>query len=177
MDDRSTRIAALVTPTIESLGYEVVRVLVSGSQRPTLQIMAERADGQPMTVEDCATLSRGLSPVLDVDDPIIGAYVLEVSSPGLDRPLTRLKDFVRFAGQEARLEVREALEGRKRFRGVLQGVEGTVIHLLTAEGEKIAVPFALLQRAKLVLTDALIAASLAGHLADAAAEGRVVEED
>lgn len=124
-----TRIEALITPAVQAMGYDVVRVLVSGQQRPVLQVMAERVDGAPMTVDDCADISRALSALLDVEDPITGAYTLEVSSPGIDRPLTRLADFVRFAGFEARVESALPIDGRKRFRGTLMGVQDEQVRI------------------------------------------------
>jgi len=156
--DATGRIEQIITPSVEALGYEIVRVLLLGGQRPTLQIMAERIDGAPMTVEDCADISRSVSALLDVEDPIAGAYTLEVSSPGLDRPLTRLKDFERFAGFTAKLETRLAIDGRKRFRGMLKGVEGEEI-ILDAEGGPARVPFDNVLRAKLVITDELLRAA------------------
>ena len=140
------------------MGYEVVRVQISGGQRAILQIMAERADGAPMTVEDCADISRSVSALLDVEDPIREAYTLEVSSPGIDRPLTRLKDFERFAGFEARLESRMAIDGRKRFKGMLKGVEDGLVCIDTEQGAA-RLEFDNILRAKLVLTDELIRAS------------------
>ena len=140
------------------MGYEVVRVQLSGGRRPVLQVMAERTDGAPMTVDDCADISRTVSALLDVEDPIAGAYHLEVSSPGIDRPLTRLKDFERFAGHEARIETRALIDGRRRFKGVLRGVAGEVVRMETEDGAVTELPFAGILRAKLVLTDALIAA-------------------
>ncbi len=152
------RIYELVRPTAESLGYALVRVQVSGRQRVRLQIMAERADDQPMMVDDCATLSRALSAVLDIDDPIGSAYTLEVSSPGIDRPLVRLADFDRFAGLEARIELARPVDGRRRFRGRLLGTRGPAVRLaVEGQEQEIEVPHADIQRAKLVLTDELLA--------------------
>ncbi|WP_448192089.1 ribosome maturation factor RimP [Azospirillum sp. sgz301742] len=152
------RIEQIIAPSVEALGYEIVRVLLLGGQRPTLQIMAERSDGAPMTVEDCADISRSVSALLDVEDPIAGAYTLEVSSPGLDRPLTRLKDFERFAGFTAKLETRLAIDGRKRFKGTLTGIEGDDV-LLDSEIGPTRVPFDNVLRAKLVITDELLRAA------------------
>jgi ribosome maturation factor RimP len=135
-----------------------VRVLLSGDRRVHLQIMAERHDGGGMQVEDCARLSRAVSAVLEVEDPIAGSFELEVSSPGLDRPLTRLADFARFAGHEAKLETSLPIDGRRRWRGRLLGVTGENIRLAFDEGE-IEVPFRVLAKAKLVLTDDLLAAA------------------
>jgi ribosome maturation factor RimP len=155
------RLAELLRPTIEGLGFELVRVRLIGSKTPTLQIMAERPDGR-MEVEDCATLSRSLSAVLDVEDPIDGEYTLEVSSPGIDRPLTRPEDFERWKGFVAKLETDAPIDGRKRFKGVLTGRTGDDVGIETEAGAA-AIPFLALSDAKLVLTDELIAASLKGQ--------------
>jgi ribosome maturation factor RimP len=157
------RLAGIVTPMIESLGFELVRLRLMGGKRAVLQIMADRPEGG-IEVDDCAKISRAVSAVLDVEDPISGEYVLEVSSPGIDRPLTRMKDFERYAGYEARLETGELIDGRKRFKGVLQGVEDGEVLIEIPEGT-IGLAFDLLADAKLVLTDALIAESLAGRKA------------
>jgi ribosome maturation factor RimP len=154
------RIEAIVGPSIEALGYDLVRVMMTGGRRPTLQIMAERADGSGMNVDDCAKISRTISAVLDVEDPIAGEYTLEVSSPGIDRPLTRLKDFRRFAGFEARVDMAELIDGRKRFSGRLVGVDDADRVLVETEpGARQALPFEGIARAKLILTDELVAAS------------------
>jgi ribosome maturation factor RimP len=158
-------IADLIAPSIEALGYEVVRVTLAGSQRKVLQIMAEPKDGRVMAVEDCARVSRAVSAILDVEDPISGAYSLEVSSPGIDRPLTRPKDFDRFAGHEAKIETHEPVDGRKRFKGILKGVADESVKI-DSEGAELALPLNQIAKAKLVLTDALIAA----HEAAAEAE-------
>ncbi|NUB26389.1 ribosome maturation factor RimP [Azospirillum brasilense] len=152
------RIEQIITPSVEAMGYELVRVQLTGGQRMVLQVMAERADGAPMTVEDCADISRAISAVLDVEDPIKSAYTLEVSSPGIDRPLTRLKDFERFAGFEAKLETRLAVDGRKRFKGMLKGVEDGLVCVESEQGAA-RLEFDNILRAKLVLTDELIRAS------------------
>ena len=110
--DQAKRIEKIITPTVEDLGFEIVRVAITGSQHPRLQIMAERKDGSGIDVEDCATISRGISAVMDVEDPITDAFTLEVSSPGIDRPLTRLKDFVTWAGFDDRVELRPDIVGR-----------------------------------------------------------------
>jgi ribosome maturation factor RimP len=156
-------IAELIAPSLDGMGYALVRVAFSGGRRATLQIMAERKDGVPMTVEDCADISRAVSALLDVADPIDGAYNLEVSSPGIDRPLVRPEDFVRFAGFEARVELQHGLEGRKRFRGKLLGFDDGKVRLVTETGDVVALPYADVARAKLVLTDDLIAAASAKH--------------
>ncbi len=140
------------------MGYEIVRVQLSGGRRPVLQIMAERVDGAPMTVDDCADISRTVSALLDVEDPISGAYHLEVSSPGIDRPLTRLKDFERYAGFEARIETKALIDGRRRFKGVLKGTAGETVRVEIEGGALAELPFGGILRAKLVLSDALIAA-------------------
>lgn len=157
------RVAALVTPTIEGMGYELVRLRFTGAggDHATLQVMAERPDGR-MTIDDCAELSRALSAVLDVEDPIDRAYRLEVSSPGIDRPLTRLKDFARWAGHEAKVELRHPMDGRKRFRGLLKGVDGEAI-VIDVEGTEWRLPFGDVAEGKLVLTDALIAQATAAQ--------------
>lgn len=168
--DLERRIAALVTPTIEGLGYELVRVLIAGGREGRLQIMAERADGGPMSVEDCAAISRSVSAVLDVEDPIPHAYELEVSSPGIDRPLTRPKDWTRWAGHVARVELNEPIDGRRRVKGVVIGLDGDVARMKTDDGTEIGVPLSAVHRAKLVLTDALIKES--AKTDDAGADGR-----
>jgi ribosome maturation factor RimP len=160
----SARVAGIVEPVIEGLGYRLVRVRVSGSDGCTVQVMAERADGT-MTIEDCEICSRALSPVLDADDPVDRAYRLEVSSPGIDRPLVRQSDFVRYANNFVKVEMAVAVEGRKRFRGQLLGAEGNMARIRrddAAAGETadIMLPIEDMAEAKLVLTDALIAESL-----------------
>lgn len=160
--DLQQRLESLISPSLESMGYELVRVMFQGRTRPTLQIMAERADGKPMTVDDCADISRSLSAVLDVEDPIQAAYVLEVSSPGIDRPLTRSKDFVAWAGFEAKIETLGAVDGRKRFRGTLAGLDDSGRVSLQTETGPVAIDLADIKVAKLVLTDALIDAVTKG---------------
>jgi ribosome maturation factor RimP len=155
----ATKIEGLLAPTLEALGYSIVRVQLTSGQRATLQIMAERRDGTAMSVDDCAEISRAASAVLDVEDPIPSAYQLEVSSPGIDRPLTRREDFTRFAGFEAKLETDRLLDGRRRFKGRLLGVDETGT-IRVRDGEiEYAVPFDAVAKAKLVLTDDLIANS------------------
>lgn len=136
------RIAETIEPALAAMGYEIVRVQLGGGRRSaTLQIMCDRLDGQGLTLDDCAEISRLASAVLDVEDPITGEYTLEVSSPGLDRPLTRPKDFDRFAGCEARIELSLPVDGRKRFRGVLRGLEGETVLLETGDGPcRLALP-------------------------------------
>ncbi|MEX2455123.1 MAG: ribosome maturation factor RimP [Rhodospirillaceae bacterium] len=155
--DQTTFIGTLVEPSLRAMGYELVRVHLSGSENLRLQIMAERIDREEMTVEDCADISRNVSALLDVEDPIRNPYTLEVSSPGIDRPLVRFADYDRFSGHQARVESVEEVNGRKRFVGALAGTEGDSI-LIEVDGEIHSIPFDFIRRAKLVLTDELIAA-------------------
>jgi len=155
------RIAHIVEPIAADLGYDLVRVKVSGLNGMTVQIMAERPDGV-MTVDDCELLSRNISPAMDVADPIGREYHLEVSSPGIDRPLTRARDFATWAGHEAKLEMDRPIDGRKRFRGTLLGVkdESLGLRLLdTPEAGEVWLPLGEIGEAKLVLTDALLNAA------------------
>ncbi len=154
MTDLLRQIEDIVAPTIVGMGYELVRVAMS--RGGTLQIMVEPADGGPMDVEGCAVLSRALSAVLDVEDPISSPYTLEVSSPGIDRPLTRAKDYARWTGHIARLETAEPVDGRRRFKGTLLGLEGDVVKLRLDDGQETGVPLASVSKAKLEMTDALI---------------------
>lgn len=151
-------IARMIEPSLGAMGYRVVRVVVTSGRRPTLQVMAERLDDAAMTVEDCAAISHSVSALLDVADPIAGAYTLEVSSPGIDRPLVRAEDYDRFSGYQAKIELSEPVGGRKRFRGCLLGVADGEIRLATDTGEA-RLPLGAVARAKLVLTDDLIAAA------------------
>jgi ribosome maturation factor RimP len=154
------RIGGLLGPAAEGLGYELVRVMLAGGGRDgRLQVMAERRDGGPMTIDDCERLSRTISAILDVEDPIAGAYTLEVSSPGIDRPLVRRKDWERWTGHVARVELHEPLDGRKRFKGVLLGLDGDDVRLRLEDGTEVRLPLPRVWRGKLVLTDALIAES------------------
>jgi ribosome maturation factor RimP len=160
----SARVATIVEPVIEQLGYRLVRVRVSGAEGCTVQIMAERPDGS-MTVEDCEAVSRTLSPVLDVADPIDRAYRLEISSPGIDRPLVRKSDFERYAGHVARIETAMPIQGRKRFRGTLMGTEGEAARIrrddaTESEEAEILLPIEEMSEARLVLTDQLVAEAL-----------------
>ena len=154
---KAAQVESLIGPSLTDMGYDIVRVMLSGDRRAKLQVMVERRDGAGMTVDDCAGISRAVAAILDVSDPIASAYVLEVSSPGLDRPLTRLGDFARFAGFEARVETRMPVEGQRRFRGRLLGLDGARVQLATDKGE-ITIDFADVAKAKLILTDELIAA-------------------
>jgi ribosome maturation factor RimP len=159
----AARVAALVTPVLGGLGYRLVRVKVSGADGCTVQIMAERPDGT-MQIEDCETVSRALSSVFEESDPVDRAYRLEISSPGIDRPLVRVGDFARHEGHIAKIDMAVPVGGRKRFRGVLAGVDGAAarLHIEDREGgvEDVLLPIGDMQDAKLVLTDDLIAAAL-----------------
>ena len=148
------RVAQIITPVIEDMGFELVRIRIMGGEMKTLQIMADKPQGG-IEVDDCADISNAVSAVLDVEDPISDAYNLEVSSPGIDRPLTRLKDFEMFEGYEAKLETHDMIDGRRRFKGDLAGVEGTEV-LINVEEGTIGLEFDWLSDAKLVLTDDLI---------------------
>jgi ribosome maturation factor RimP len=149
-------IAQMIEPSLAAMGYRLVRVLMTSGRRATLQVMAERLDDLPITHDDCAEISRSVSALLDVADPITGAYTLEISSPGIDRPLVRAEDYDRFSGFEAKIELVMPLDGRKRFRGRLIGTSEGVIRLLT-EGGEARLPLDAVARAKLILTDDLIA--------------------
>jgi ribosome maturation factor RimP len=160
----AARVAAIAEPVLVGMGYRLVRVRISGLDGCTVQIMAERPDGT-MTVEDCETVSRALSPVLDVADPIDRAYRLEVSSPGMDRPLVRRSDFERYAGHQLKVEMAAAIAGRRRFRGVLLGTEADTARIrrddaAPGEANEVLLPIEDMSEAKLVLTEALIAESL-----------------
>jgi ribosome maturation factor RimP len=155
LTDLLRRIEDIVSPTIVGMGYELVRVSMSRGGG-ILQIMIEPADGRPMDVENCAVLSRALSAVLDVEDPISNAYTLEVSSPGIDRPLTRPKDYERWAGHLARVELTQPIDGRRRFKGTLMGLEGDAVKLKLEDGTETNVPLRAVMRAKLEMTDLLI---------------------
>ena len=155
-----SELQSLIEPVAQSLGFSIVRVRLSAAHHPVLQVMAERADGS-MEVEDCARLSRAISALFEEVDPIESEYSLEVSSPGIDRPLTRRRDFESYSGHEARLELRSPLEGRKRVKGKLKGLSGEDVLIETTVGAEqetaiLPVPYALIGEAKLVLTDALI---------------------
>lgn len=173
------KLLELLDPVAEAAGYEIVRLrLMGGAETRKLQVMAERpaedegAVGE-MNVEDCVRLSRALSEVMDAADPISGEYVLEVSSPGIDRPLTRLKDFTAFEGLEAKVELDRLAEGRKRFRGVLVGVEGDQVAIdLEGEAETALIPFAWILEAKLVLNDTLMKQGAEARAARIAADSQ-----
>jgi ribosome maturation factor RimP len=166
MNAKADTVATLIEPTLQSMGYALVRAaIVGGAGRPTLQVMAERADGAAMSVDDCADISEAISAVLDVEDPIARAYRLEISSPGIDRPLVRRSDFGRFAGHVVKVEMMVPMAGRRRFRGVLLGVEGGAARIRrddagAGEEADVLLPIEDMAEARLVLTDALVAESL-----------------
>ncbi|MBU6475245.1 MAG: ribosome maturation factor RimP [Alphaproteobacteria bacterium] len=156
------KIEDAITPAVESMGFELVRVLMTGAGKPTLQIMAERPwnaetkKGGTITIDECGKLSQAISAVLDVENVMEDKpYFLEVGSPGIDRPLTRLKDFDRFAGQDAKLEIEPAIGGRKRFRGTLKGTKGKSVIIAAEDGEA-EIPFAAIEKAKLTVMDELL---------------------
>ncbi len=159
----AARVADLVEPALLDGGFRLVRVVVTGGDSKTVQVMAERADGT-LTIEDCETISRDISPLLDVHDPIAGAYRLEISSPGIDRPLVRPSDFEDWSGYEAKIELKEPIDGRKRFRGTLEGFEDGEVRIavdLDQVGRTVlGLPIGLVGEAKLVLTDELIREAL-----------------
>jgi ribosome maturation factor RimP len=156
---RAARVAVLAEPVLASLGFRLVRVRISGFAGCTVQIMAERPDGS-MSIEDCEAVSRALSPVFDVADPIEGSYRLEISSPGIDRPLVRRSDFDRYAGQVAQIEMQIPIDGRKRFRGELHGTDGECARIRCEEPNDILLRIDDMAEARLVLTDALVTQSL-----------------
>lgn len=160
---RAARVAALAEPILAGLGYRLVRVRISGFAGCTVQIMAERPDGT-MTIEDCEATSRALSPVLDAADPIDGSYRLEISSPGIDRPLVRRSDFDRYAGHVAQVEMAAPIDGRRRFRGELRGTDGDCVRLsnsdTAAQAAEVLLRIDDMTEARLVLTDALVAEAL-----------------
>ncbi|MDG1377160.1 MAG: ribosome maturation factor RimP [Yoonia sp.] len=155
------RIAEIITPVVEDMGFEVVRIRLMTGKESTLQIMAQKPDGT-IEVDECGKISTAISAVMDVEDPILDAYTLEVSSPGIDRPLTRMKDFAQWEGFEAKIETDELIDGRRRFKGQLAGVEGDEILITIPEGT-IGLKFEWLSDAKLVLTDELIRDVLRGR--------------
>ncbi|GGE99617.1 ribosome maturation factor RimP [Aliidongia dinghuensis] len=157
-------IERMITPSLESMGFRLVRLSFGGGNRPTLQIMAEPADGSAMTVDHCADISRTVSALLDVEDPIKLPYMLEVTSPGIDRPLITREDFARFAGFDAKFETERPIDGRKRFKGVIAAVDAEDRVPVTDEkGATAAVPFSEIRKAKLILTDALLKAFAPQH--------------
>lgn len=165
------RIAGIVRPIVEELGYALVRLRIGGGRSKKLQIMAERVGGG-MEIDDCAEVSKALSAMLDVENPISDAYTLEVSSPGIDRPLTRLEDFSEWHGHLAKVELAESVAGRRRFKGTIAGVNGAAVEV-TADGVTTALDFASISNARLVLTDALLTADDKRRRApDGQAEGK-----
>lgn len=146
----------MLEPVVESLGYELVRVLTIGMKNPTLQVMIDRKDGKEITVDDCAKVSRALSEVLDEKDPIENQYSLEVSSPGIDRPLTKPAHFERFAGYEAQIETSEEIEGRKRFKGKITALDKNNNIHFDMDGTEYVIPFDAISKAKIVITDELL---------------------
>ena len=156
--DLASRIQNLIEPTVGDLGFGIVRVRISGKKKLSMQVMVEHKDGQGMTVDDCATVSRAIAALLEVEDPVKGAYTLEVSSPGIDRPLVRIGDFDRFQGFQAKIETKRSFDGRRHFNGRLLGVEGEGVRIMI-DGQEVKLPHPDIHRAKLVLTDDLIAAS------------------
>jgi ribosome maturation factor RimP len=153
------KVAAAIAPSMADMGYELVRVAVLGRERPTVQIMADRTDGAPVGVDDCEAISQAMGAVLDVANLVAGAWTLEVSSPGIDRPLTRVKDWNRFAGHLARAELAVPVDGRKRVSGVVLGADEVHARMRLDDGTEMMLPLEDIRRAKLVLTDALIAAT------------------
>jgi ribosome maturation factor RimP len=158
------KLAALIAPEANALGFDLVRVAWfdrggDGSDEPTLQVMAERPDTRQLNIDDCAALSHRISDKFDEIDPIVEAYRLEVSSPGIDRPLTRVKDFIDWAGHEAKIEVSDPVADQKRFRGILGGVDADVVAITDKMGVTHNLPFSIIHNAKLVLTDRLIAST------------------
>lgn len=156
MEPIHEKIASIIEPSLNGMGYNLVQVrLLEGGKR-TLQIMAERIDNKAMTVDDCADISHNVSALLDVEDPIKGAYTLEVSSPGIDRPLVKLSDFTQFKGYDARLETKLPIDDRRKFKGKLEGVEEKNILIGVEEGKTVTIPFEMIRSAKLLLTDELL---------------------
>ena len=157
--ERLSWLEARIAPTLEAMGFEVVRVALTSGPRKTLQVMADRRDGSLISVDECGEISQALSAIFDVEEPLKGAYDLEISSAGIDRPLTRPKDFSTYAGFEAKIETKASVAGRRRFRGLLKGVNAAGDVLIDLDGAEVAVPMDAIGPAKLVLTDALIAAA------------------
>ena len=175
--ERLSWLETRVAPTLEAMGFEVVRIAVTSGQRRTLQVMADRADGSLISVDDCAEISQALSAIFDVEEPLSGAYDLEISSAGIDRPLTRPKDFTTYAGFEAKVETKMPLAGRKRFKGLLKGVNSAGDAVIEVDGTDVAVPLDAIGNAKLLLTDALIAATAAGRACNENIDGSMPVAD
>jgi len=155
-DILASRVEKLIAPTVSDMGYDLVRVSLGIGDNAVLQIMAEPADGREMNVDDCADISRAVSAVLDVEDPIKSAYTLEVSSPGLDRPLVRLTDYDRFTGFEAKIQLKNLMNGRKKFKGRVDGVDGNNV-LIDISGEQMKFDHGDIAKAKLIVTDEMLA--------------------
>ncbi len=155
-NDLESRVENMISPAVTDMGFTIVRVQLSGERRRTLQIMVEPSDGREMTVDDCADISRTVSAIMDVEDPIAGNYSLEVSSPGLDRPLVKFTDFERFAGFEAKIELTALMDGRRRFKCRLKGTEGNDV-LVDVDGESLRIDYGNIAKAKLIVTDEMIA--------------------
>ena len=171
---RLPALEARVEPTLEAMGFGVVRIALTGGEgSKTLQVMADRRDGSQISVDDCADISNALSAIFDVEEPVSGHYDLEISSAGIDRPLTRLKDFATYAGHLAKMETKIGVNGRRRFRGALAGVDGENVKITTDEGDAV-IAFDNVGSAKLVLTDELIAAT-AAKLTNAATASRAAK--
>ena len=157
-EGKAAEIESLIGGSVEAMGYGLIRLQLSRGTNAKLQVMVERTDGAGMTVDDCARVSKTVEAILDVENPIEEPYVLEVSSPGIDRPLTRLSDFTRFSGFEAKVEIRLPIEGRRRFKGRILGLDGSHVKLATQD-EEVALAFSNIAKAKLLLTDELLEAS------------------
>ena len=155
-NDLESRVENMISPAVTDMGFTIVRVQLSGERRRTLQIMVEPSDGREMTVDDCADISRTVSAIMDVEDPIAGTYSLEVSSPGLDRPLVKFTDFERFAGFEAKIELTALMDGRRRFKCRVKGTEGNDV-LVDVDGESLRIDYGNIAKAKLIVTDEMIA--------------------
>ena len=165
-NSRTDQVISIIEPSLVDLGYELVRVHFGGGNKAMLQIMFDRVDGQEVAIEDCTLASRTISVLLDVADPITEAYELEVGSPGIDRPLTRTKDFASYVGFEAKVELKQAVDGRRRYRGVLLGLDDGHVRLENPDADdvEIILPVSDVAKAKLVLTDELIAAVQKGRM-------------
>ena len=171
------RIAAMIAPALADMGFDLVRVAVLGRESPTVQIMADRADGTLIAIEDCEQISHAVGAILDVEDPLPGAWTLEVSSAGIDRPLTRAKDWERFSGHLGRAEMNMPINGRKRFAGIVLGARDGHGLMRVDDGSEVALPFAEMRKARLVLTDELIEASARMMQPDATSEAAGPDEE
>lgn len=159
--DITEKITQMVVPSLDAMGYHIVQIkLADSAKRKTLTLMSERKDGVMMSFDDCTEISRTVSALLDVEDPIAGAYNLEVCSPGIDRPLTRAEDYTRYKGFEAKLETLIPIEGRKRFKGKINGLMGGHVQMHTEQGQDVEIPLSNIRTSKLVMTDELVKAFL-----------------